>query len=455
MLNLDAIFKGKKITQMGLGLLGRGIGDAAFLAQHGADLLVTDMKTEEQLADALQALKQYPHITYHLGGHYEEDFVDRDFILKGPSVPLNSVYINKARQHNIPVDMSASLLARITRMPIVGVTGTRGKSTVTLLVEALLKADGRSVVLGGTIKGVSNLALLETIQEDSFGVFELDSWQCQGFGEEHTLRVEGIQQGPISPQVAVFTTFMPDHLNYYKNDLDAYLSDKANIFLHQTPSDTLVIGTQALPALEKYKKKIQAHVIVADEKTVPAGWKLRLLGTHNRYNAGIAVAVARSLGIDDEVIKTGVENFSPIPGRLELLRTVKGIDIYNDTNATTPEATIVALTALTAEERKGGVILIAGGTDKSLDSRALIPAIQKHTKKCLLLAGTGTDKLLAENLSIDAEVVMSLGEAVHRAYQYAEEGDAIILSPAFSSFGMFTNEYDRGEQFIRLVAELE
>ncbi|KKS84473.1 MAG: UDP-N-acetylmuramoylalanine-D-glutamate ligase [Parcubacteria group bacterium GW2011_GWA2_43_11] len=412
MLNLDAIFKGKKITQMGLGLLGRGIGDAAFLARHGADLLVTDMKTEEQLVDALQALKQYSNITFHLGGHKEEDFCDRDLILKGAGVPLDSPYIATAR------------------------------------------ADGRHVVLGGNVRGVSNLTLLETIQEDSFGVFELDSWQCQGFGEEHTLRVEGILQGPISPQVAVFTTFMPDHLNYYKNDLDAYLRDKVNIFLHQSPSDTLVVGTQALPALEKYKKSIKAHVIVADEKTVPTSWKLRLLGAHNRFNAGLAVAVARSLGIDDEVIKTVIENFAPIPGRLELVRAVHGIEIYNDTNATTPEATIVALTALTAEVRKGGVILIAGGADKGLDSSTLIPAIQKHTKKCVLLAGTGTDKLLVEEPSLGCEVVTSLEEAVHRAYQYAEEGDAIVLSPAFASFGMFTNEYDRGEQFIRLVAEL-
>jgi len=421
----------------------------------GADLLVTDIKTEEQLAEALLALKQYPHITFHLGGHRDEDFIGRDLILKGAGVPLGSPHIATARKHKIPIDMSASLVARISRMPMVGVTGTRGKSTVTYLLEKVLQADGRHVELGGNVRGVSNLALLETIHEDSFGVFELDSWQCQGFGEEHTLLVDGIQQGPISPQVAVFTTFMPDHLNYYNNDLDTYLKIKANIFLHQSPSDTLVVGTQALPALEKYKKRIQAHVIVADEKTVPSGWKLRLLGTHNRYNAGIAVAVARSLGIDDEVIKTVVENFSPIPGRLELVRTVRGVTIYNDTNATTPEATQVALTALTSERKTGGILLIAGGADKGLDSSVLISAIQKHTKRCLLLAGTGTDRLLAENPSLDVEVVTSLKEAVYRAYQYADEGDSIVLSPGFSSFGMFTNEYDRGEQFIRLVAELE
>lgn len=439
---------------MGLGLLGRGIGDAAFLARHGVDLIVTDLKSEEQLADALQALEQYPHITYRLGEHVEEDFVGRDLILKGAGVPLDSPYIQTARKHAVPVDMSASLVARISGMPIVGVTGTRGKSTVTYLLEHMLRADGRRVILGGNVRGVSNLALLEDVTGDSIGVFELDSWQCQGFGEDRTLEGEGIQQGPISPQVAVFTTFMPDHLNYYKNDLDAYLGDKANIFLHQSSSDTLVVGRQALPALEKYKKHIQAHVVVADESDVPTRWKSPLIGAHNRYNIGIAVATARTLGIDDNVLEEVVANLSPMSGRLECVRTVRGVTIYNDTNATTPEATTVALEALHTEA-KSSTILIAGGTDKGIDCSAFPEAIQAHTKKCILLAGTGTDKLVAYDPSLKSEVVDSLEEALRTAYSHAEEHDAILFSPGFASFGMFKNEYDRGEQFIRLVAELE
>lgn len=454
MKNLDIIFGGKKITQMGLGLLGRGIGDAGFLARHGADLIVTDIKTKEALTDAIETLKEYPNITYHLGGHVEEDFIDRDFILKGSGVPLDSVYIATARKNNIPVDMSASLLVRISSIPMVGITGTRGKSTVTHCIEKILKADNRNVLLGGNVKGVSNLSLLEDISDDSIGVFELDSWQCQGFGEEKTIEREGIQQGPISPNIAVFTTFMPDHLNYYKGDLDAYLADKANIFLHQSASDTLVIGRQALPVLQKYKNKIKSHVIVADENDVPKSWKLKLMGTHNRYNIGLAIVVARTLGVDDDIIKDVVENMSAIPGRLELLATVKGVDVYNDTNATTPEATIAALSALYSTGEKGGIILIAGGTDKQSDVSALMPAIKKHTKKCILLSGSGTDKLVAKDLSVKDMVVSSLEEAVTQAFSFATEGDTILFSPAFASFGMFKNEYDRGEQFNVLVNKL-
>jgi UDP-N-acetylmuramoylalanine--D-glutamate ligase len=456
MVNLETIFKGKKITQMGLGLLGRGIGDAAFLARHGADLLVTDMKTEEQLADALKTLKQYSNITFHLGGHYEEDFVDRDLILKGAGVRLDSPYIHIAREHGVPVDMSASLFARIAHIPLIGVTGTRGKSTVTLLLERILKEDGSSVLLGGNIRGVSNLALFDSLTQESVGVFELDSWQCQGFGEEKTLDAHGVTQGTRSPEVAVFTTFMSDHMNYYKNNPEMYLKDKANIFLHQTASDTLVVGKQALPALNVFKKDIRAHVLVADENDVPKNWKLALVGLHNRYNVGVAIVTARAYGVADEVIRTAVESMRPVAGRLELIRTYKGIHIYNDTNATTPDATVAALEALDTDKDKKRVILIGGGADKELDMSLLANAIPQHTKKCVLLKGTGTKKFLEENTFAEKPLEAdSLATAVEVACSFAEEGDSIVLSPAFASFGMFTNEYDRGEQFNKIVTNLK
>jgi len=453
MLDLDAMFKGKKITQMGLGLLGRGIGDAAFLARHGAELLVTDMKSEEELAESLRLLESYKNIQYTLGRHEECDFEDRNLILKGAGVPLTSKHIAHAREHGVPVDMSASLFARIVSIPMIGVTGTRGKSTVTHLLNDILKADGRSTILGGNVRGVSNLSLLEEVQHDSVGVFELDSWQCQGFAEKTSLNVPEVSQGPRSPEIAVFTTFMSDHLNYYNGDLDAYLADKANIFLHQTESDILIVGRQALPALERYKSKMVGHVVVADESDVPKSWKLPLPGEHNRYNVGVAIAAARAFGVDDDVIRSAVQSTQALPGRLELVRKMRGVSIYNDTNATTPDATAAALKALDPEHKKR-VILVAGGADKGLDPTPLIEAAQEHTKACVLLGGTGTDILLKRSpkaqLSLKAE---TLTEAVNAACNLAQEGDVVLFSPAYASFGMFKNEYDRGEQFMQLVNE--
>lgn len=452
MLPLGDIFKGKKITQMGLGLLGRGIGDADFLARHGADLIVTDIKNKEDLAESVTALSGYSNITFHLGGHTREDFIDRDLILKGAGVPLKNDFITTARSAGVPVDMSASLFARITKIPMIGVTGTRGKSTVTHLLHAILKEDGRSVVLGGNVKGVSNLSLFDGVTDDSIGVFELDSWQCQGFAEEKSLDHPRVTQRPLSPSVAVFTTFMPDHLAYYDGDINAYLKDKANIFLFQNSSDVLVIGKQALPALAPYKREIKSHVIVADETEVPKGWKSKLIGAHNRYNIGVAVATARAFGVDDEIIRAAVENMSQLPGRLEHIRTIGGVEVYNDTNATTPEAAAKALEALD-EGSKKTVVLIAGGFDKGIDAQALAEAVENHAKTVVLIPGTGTEKLRAALVGVNVTVkdAPTLKEAFDVAVDVACEGDSVALSPAYASFGMFKNEYDRGEQFNEIV----
>ncbi len=450
---LESIFKGKKITQIGLGLLGRGIGDAAFLAQHGAELMVTDMKGEESLAPALKELARYPHITYRLGEHVQSDFEDRDLILKGAGVPLDSEHIAHARRNGVPIDMSASLFARIAPIPIVGVTGTRGKSTVTHLIDVILRADGRETLLGGNVRGVSNLALLSEADPMSMGVFELDSWQCQGFGEEQSLAMPGVQQGALSPNVAVFTTFMPDHLNYYHGDIDAYLFDKTHIFSHQQSSDTLVIGRQALEALTSYKKSMRGQVIIADGTEVPKKWRILIPGEHNRYNVGIAVATARALGVDDEVIKQVVESFTALPGRLEMVREVRGVSIYNDTNATTPDATRTALLALDPECTKR-IVLIMGGANKQLDAAGLVSELAGHTKSVILLRGTGTDTLTFTGHDLNVRTVDSLREAVHEAWGDCVAGDILLFSPGFASFGMFKNEYDRGEQFNTIIAGL-
>jgi UDP-N-acetylmuramoylalanine--D-glutamate ligase len=449
---LDDIFRGKKITQMGLGTLGRGIGDAAFLARHGADLLVTDLKPAEALTSSLEQLQTYTDITYRLGEHRNEDFMGCDLVLKGAGVPVNAGPLQAARKAGVPVDMSASLFARIADIPMVGVTGTRGKSTVTHLVDAILKADGRNTLLGGNVRGVSNLDLLDKVASDMIGVFELDSWQCQGFAEEHSLDAPGVHQGPLSPAIAVFTTFMPDHMTYYHDSMEQYLADKVNIFLHQSDSDVLVLGKQMHDMLGEYKKRIRAHVVVADEQDVPQDWTLRLLGVHNRYNAGLAVAVARELGVAEETIRAAVEAFAPIPGRLQHVRTAHGVSMYNDTNATTPDAAAASLHALDPEHTKK-VVLIAGGVDKNIDVSPLIEAIEQTCARAVLLPGTGRDALLSRDaLAPDSYVcVESLKDAFKEAWSAAQEGDVLLLSPGFASHNLFQNEYDRGEQFECLV----
>jgi UDP-N-acetylmuramoylalanine--D-glutamate ligase len=432
-------FAGKKVTLMGLGLLGRGVGDARFLAPLCKELIVTDLKSEADLAESVAQLKEFSNITYHLGGHRLEDFKDRDLIIKAAGVPLNSLFVAEAKKNNIPVRMSADLFAELSGAAIVGITGTRGKSTTAQLIAQILEDASKKILLGGNIRGISTLAQLPEVTPDTIAVLELDSWQLQGFGE-----------AKISPPVAVFTTFMPDHMNYYKDDMRAYFADKANIFLNQHEDDFLIIGAQAAPFIKEYgyESKVKAHATVAGVQDIPKSWRLKVSGEHNRYNAGLAVAAARALGIDEGDIQKGVESFDGVPGRLQLIKKIKGVEIYNDNNATTPDATIAALRSFPDKK----IILITGGADKGLWLDELGEEIKKRVFSVILLPGTGTQRLksvLTGYLEVP-DISFAISEALKRT-----RGDEIILfSPAFASFGLFKNEYDRNDQFEAAVAKL-
>lgn len=420
---------------MGLGLLGRGVGDARYLASCGADLIVTDLKSEDALASSHKELEHFPNIRFVFGKHQLEDFSRRDMILKAAGVPNDSPYLVKAREEGTPVRMSADLFAQYAKVPLVGVTGTRGKSTVTHMIYEILKSAGRKPVLGGNVRGVSTLALLESIKGDEIAVLELDSWQCQGFGEAR-----------ISPNIAVFTNLMPDHMNYYHGSMEAYLDDKAQIFLNQKKGDTFIAGAQVAALLEETCGGRMPNGPIVPEQ-LPEEWKLTVLGAHNRENASLARAVAGTLGIPDTLVRETLESFSALAGRLEFVREVRGVRIYNDTNSTTPEAARAALEAL--DEGTHSTILIMGGADKGLDMTRLIKDIPKRTKKTILLEGTGTARIRA--LIPEAPVFGSLKEAFEEAMRDTAAGDTVVLSPAFASFGMFKNEYDRGDQFIALA----
>lgn len=432
MQNYQELFKDKKITVMGLGLLGRGVGDAIFLAECGAKLTITDLKTKEQLKESLDKLKKFKDIKYTLGEHKLEDFQKADLVLKSAGVPLDSIYIKEARKNNISVEMSGALLASLANLPVVGVTGTRGKSTTTHLVAHILETAGEKVLLGGNVRGVSNLQLLKKIKSADVIVLELDSWQLQGFGE-----------AKISPHISVFTNFMPDHMNYYKDDMQTYFTDKSYIYKFQNKEDVLILGPQMKDLVVANSK-----IINANAKNISKSWKFNLKGQHNLENIACAVEVAKVLNVHEKFIKKALANFKSVAGRLELVRKYKNIDIYNDTNSTTPDATMAALNSF---DKK--VFLILGGMDKGIDVGKLLEILPKKTIKVFLTPGSGSDKIINKKAQI--EKVENLKEAVCRAFKLAKKGDIIVFSPGFASFNMFKNEYDRGDQFVTIVKGLE
>lgn len=427
-------FSGKKVTVMGLGLLGRGIGDTYFLARYGADLIVTDKKTPEELASSLEALKEYPSITYRLGEHVLADFENRDFIVKAAGVPYDSEYISHARAHHVPIYMSAALVSSIVKEKLpsartIGVTGTRGKSTTTELIAHILKQSGRTVHLGGNIRGVANLPLLENIEDGEYLVLELDSWQLQGFGDMK-----------LSPDIAVFTSFLDDHLNYYKNDKELYFSDKAKIFLNQKRS-CLVASSQAAGEIRK-RFPNQEIIVPSVEK-----YNANIIGEHNDVAISLAVEAAERVGVSREEAISYASTFPAVHGRLENLGRFRGVTVYNDNNATTPDAVVAGIKAIN-ETYNVKPVIILGGSDKFLDLSLLEQEVREHTKAHVLLAGTGTDKLSLSKEHLHE----TLSECISSAFELAKEGDVILFSPGFASFSKyFNNEYERNDLFVEEV----
>lgn len=451
MVRYQDYFKGKKVTIMGLGLLGRGVGDAALIAEAGAaEVIVTDLKSEAELQASIDQLKAFSNIRFVLGEHREEDFIGRDLVLVAAGVPLASPYVALAKAESTKVAQSAALFAELSQIPIIGVTGTRGKSTVTMLIHHTLEfVTGEKVLLGGNIRGVSNLQLLKDVQPDSLAVMELDSWQLQGFG-----------WAGISPQVSVFTSFMPDHLNYYQTGdmsveegMTAYFTDKAQIFLNQDEAGTLITTPAVFEASKHYLPRVTlgSEVVLADASVIPEDAHLAMPGEHNRLNAALAYEALKALSLTDEEIFAGFASFSGVEGRLQALGEKNGIKIYNDNNATTPAATAAGIKAVGNQDDKN-VILVAGGADKNLPLDDLLATVPLYCKAVCWLSGTGTDRVVPV---LGGEVFETLGDAVKAGFAQGEPGDVLLFSPAFASFGHYKNEYERNDDFLRICDSLK
>ncbi|MEK7459624.1 MAG: UDP-N-acetylmuramoyl-L-alanine--D-glutamate ligase [Patescibacteria group bacterium] len=467
MINYKEFFKNKKITIMGLGLLGRGLGYTKFLAECGADLIVTDLKTKEQLVISIKALEKFTHSTslrarqikFVLGEHRLEDFKNRDMIIKSAGVSLDSIYIAEARKNKIPIEMDVSLFAKLAgEVMIVGVTGTRGKSMTTALIYEILKQNEKflgnpstllrikkpKVFLGGNVRGVATLPLLSKVKKGDILVCELDSWQLQGFGE-----------AKISPHISVFTSFMADHMNYYKDNMDKYFEDKANIFKYQTKEDILIIR----PGVKKLiPRNLKSKLIVVNSKDVDK-YDFSVPGKFQQENLACAVEVAKYFKIPNSQILKAIKNFKGLEGRLQYIKTIKSVKIYNDNNATTPEATMAGIEALSVfpkdKKFEKKIILICGGSDKKLPLDNLVKIVNKYCKAVIMIPGTGTDKLIKNyEFQITNKKTENLKEAVEKSLGLASVGDIILFSPAFASFGMFQNEYERNDLFISIIKKL-
>lgn len=434
---------------MRIGLLGRGVGDTAFLAQMGAEVLVVDSAPQAVMQPSVDALQEYPNISFKFGAYDTADFTNCDFVLVGAGTPLGSPELAAARAAGVPLKQSAAWFAELSKIPVIGVTGTRGKSTVTHMIHHVLsEATGEDILLGGNVRGISNLQLLNKVTEDSLCVMELDSWQLQAWG-----------WSKMSPLISVFTNFMPDHLNYYQADgldtpaaMELYFADKANIFRYQEESGVFV----TIPDVFERAKKMSGvtlgqEVVLVDGSALPEDTLLSMPGEHNRLNAALAYEALKAVSLTDEEIFSALATFPGVPGRLQVLGEYGDIKIINDNNATTPQATIAGLKAVGNTDDKN-IILIAGGAYKEVNPQPLLELIPHYCKKVILLPGTGTDMIKDQ---LDAQVVETMEEAVKSGLAAGQPGDILLFSPGFASFGLFKNEYERNDAFVASLAEQE
>lgn len=423
---------------LGLGQYPKGSGVAAALhfAKAGDSVIATDLKTREQLKENVKQLSEYKNVKFRLGKHDPKDIAWAHLIVRGPSVRNDSKEMKLAHKLGKAVTSDLALFLEACPCPVVGITGTRGKSTTTAMIHEVLWSSKkwREVWLGGNIL-VSPLTFLPHVKAKDVVVLEMSSFQLEGTGD-----------AGISPQIAVWTNLMRDHLNMYPSMVE-YAEAKAQIFRHQDADDVVFLPSES--TFNEYAKEAPSKVVRVKKSNI----SLSIPGEHNQMNASFAEAVAQELGVSSVKIKTALKKFKGLPNRIETVANKRGLTFINDTTATTPDGTIAALNAYPAKSDRL-IHLIFGGADKELDFAEVTSLLKKRKDVGVyLLAGTAQKKIEArfKKVGIHYSLFENLDAVFAKLKEMTEKGDLVLLSPGCASFGLFKNEFHRGEEFVKLV----
>ncbi|RRR75388.1 MAG: UDP-N-acetylmuramoyl-L-alanine--D-glutamate ligase [Candidatus Viridilinea halotolerans] len=486
---------------MGLGVHGGGLGVARWLLQQGAQVTVTDVAEAGALAESVAALDASAaalgaQVNYVLGEHRAEDFATSQMVVANAAVRPDSPWLAHATEAGVPIETEMTLFFRACPGPILGVTGTKGKTTTALLLAAMLRRRHPATLVAGNLR-VSALEALPTLNAKTPVVLELSSFQLERLGA-----------AGLSPHYSLVTNISSDHVNWH-GSIEAYAAAKRQIYWHQA-SDGIValngaddgsvehmmlyegmqrhggrtIWVCAGPHWSRARSRFLQPVVRSVDTSVERRgdtivWRdvpgycgsatplageplfsvgdIRIPGAHNLANAMCAAALARAFDAGPADIRAALRTFNGVEHRLELVREFDGVHYVNDTTATNPAAALAALDAFATP-----IVLIAGGADKELEFSALGAAIARRVKALVLLEGSATSRMVAAvQACAERSAVPTLsgpyadfGEALDAARGLAEAGDTVLLSPGCASFGMFRNEFHRGEEFRQLVANL-
>ena len=447
---------GKKVLI--IGAARSGIAAAQFLTARGAIVALNDQKPLDKWSEAALALKDAG--VGLLPGEPPMWLLDQlDLVVVSPGVPANIIPIRYAERAGAEVIGEVELAYRFLKGRVVAITGSNGKTTTTSLIGELLKDAGFKVQVGGNI-GKALITMVESSVDDCWTVAELSSFQLETIKE-------------FRPHIAVVLNVTPNHMDRYESFND-YAAAKHRIFMNQTSSDFAVLNADD-PTVSSWATGLRSHVTMfsvkeqldrgvfvrsdeliartsAGDQAVLRTGEMKLRGLHNVENVAAAVAVGLSAGAGVESMRETVKRFDPVEHRLEFVAELNGVKFYNDSKATSVDATLKALEAFASEP--GKVVLILGGRGKKAPYAPLAELVRTKVRK-LILIGEDADTIARELGEYGvSERAADMRDAVRRSFAAAETGDVILLAPACASFDMFDSFEQRGKVFKGEVIDL-
>ena len=434
-----------------VGLARTGIECARFLVNQGAKVSVSDLRSETDLKQEIEALKGLS-VDYLLGGEESRWLEEVDLVVPSPGVPAENPLLQEACSRGIEILSEVEMAYRFYQFPIVAITGTNGKSTTTTLVGLMLKANGTRVFIGGNI----GAPLIGFVGGDwEWGVVEISSFQLEWIED-------------FRSRVAVLLNLSEDHLDRYP-DFAVYCGAKERIFEKQTAKDVAILNRddslvwamrqgKAAKIISFGLSEVEEGVFAKPDEIVWRGAsgeerfplrRVKIQGVHNIENMMAAIAVAKTIGIPAQTIQQTLEEFPGLEHRLEFVREKDGVSYYNDSKGTNVGAVVKSLASFSVP-----VILLAGGVDKGGDYGVLREGVGERVKRLVLFGAA--KELIAKALGALTEtaIVDDMEAAVRDAHLHARPGDVVLLSPACSSFDMFRNYAERGRVFKSLVQAL-
>ena len=443
-------FANKKVLVLGLAKSGESA--ARLLDKLGAIVTVNDGKPFEENPAAQSLLEE--GIKVITGGHPLE-LLDEDFewMVKNPGIPYNNPMVMRALEKKIPVITEVELAYLISDAPIIGITGSNGKTTTTTMIAEVLTAGGQNGLLSGNIGFPASQVAQDAGETDTL-VMELSSFQLMGIEAFH-------------PEIAVITNLMPTHLDYH-GSFEEYVAAKWNIQKNMTASDYVVLNFNQDLAKELAKKTaakvlpfstkekvdgayLDGDVLTFRGEVIMKASELGVPGSHNVENALATIAVAKLRGIDNQVIRETLAHFGGVKHRLQYVGEINQVKFYNDSKSTNILATQKALSGFDNSK----VILIAGGLDRGNEFDELVPDIKGLKKMVILGESAARVKRAADQAEVSYLDASDVRDATRQAFSVAEPGDVVLLSPANASWDMYKNFEVRGDEFLAVFKELK